>query len=198
MSFHISLIDNVVSSLSRLPGIGEKTAAKYAMWCISHKTETNNIASALSSLINNVKLCKKCRNIADSELCSICSDSTRNKDTICVVEDAENLLAIESSKVYNGLYFILWGLISPLYGVSPENIGIDHLIDRIYKEDIKEVIMVISSNTEGDLTAQYIKEKLRKSHAKITRIAYGVPVGININFVDNDTLIKAFKGRQVF
>ena len=198
MGFNISLIDNVVSSLSRLPGIGEKTAAKYAMWCISHKTETNNIASALNNLISDVKLCKRCRNITDGELCEICSDSARNKDTICVVEDAENLLAIESSKVYSGLYFTLWGLISPLYGVSPENIGIDYLISRVYEEDIKEVIMVISSNTDGDLTAQYIKEKLKKSRAKITRIAYGVPVGTNINFVDNDTLIEAFKGRQIF
>ncbi len=198
MKLNFTLVDDVTHSLSRLPGIGEKTAFKYALWLIKEKNEAKKIVSSIDKLINNIQLCKKCRNITKNEdgLCDICKENFRDKSSICIVENIENLLAIESSSVYNGTYFTLWGLISPLYGVNTEQLGLNILFERVREEHTKEVIMVISSNMEGDLTAQYIKEKLSPLNVDVTRIAYGVPLGADINYVDKDTLLEAFKGRH--
>ena len=193
------IIKEIVDSLSNLPGVGEKTALKYALWFVEHKKEAEKLSSSLNNLHKNIKLCKKCRNITTNSdgICNICKDTTRKHSTICVVESMENLLAIESSSVYNGVYYILGGLISPLYGIDLYSLGLDYLVNRIISEKTKEVILVLSSTLEGDLTTQYIKESLKNTNAKITRIASGVPVGTNINFVDKSTLVEAFKSRHI-
>ncbi len=192
-------IKKIADLLSNLPGVGAKTALKYALWFVEHKKEAKELSLSLNNLHQNVRLCKKCRNITTNSdsICDICKSATRKHSVICVVESMENFLAIESSSIYNGVYYILGGLISPLYGIDSYNLGLDYLVSRIVSEKIKEVILVLSSTLEGDLTTQYIKESLKDTDTKITRIASGVPVGANINFVDKSTLVEAFKSRHI-
>jgi len=192
------VLNRIVESFAKLPGVGEKTALKYALWFVEHKDESLNLSKNLDILNNDVKSCSKCRCITVNKdgVCDICKDETRDKSTICVVENMENFFAIESSSVYNGLYYILGGFNSSLYGVDTEKTGLKHLIGRVFDEDIREVILVISSTIEGDFTTQYIKEKLKDKGVNITRIAYGIPIGVNVNFIDKTTLIEAFKSRR--
>ncbi len=193
-----SSIEKAALGFSKLPNIGIKTGMKYALWCISHRNEAAELANSIEELITNVKRCKQCRNVTEEDLCSICKDNSRNKGQLCVVETIESLNAIENSGEYNGLYFVLWDLLSPIQGITSEHIGIEQLVKMIENNPVKEVILVISPNTDGDLTAQYIKETLKNKPLKITRIAYGVPVGMNIGFIDRETLIRAFNGRREF
>ncbi len=193
-----SVLDDVVRHLSKLPGIGEKTATRYALWMVEHKEDALLLSNALKSAADEIKLCKLCRNLTRNAdgVCELCKDTTRDNSVICVVESFENFLAIESSSVYNGTYYILGGLVSPLYGIDLYRLGLDYLVKRVIEESINEVILVVSSTLEGDLTTQYIKESLKNSKVKITKIASGVPLGTSINFVDKSTLIEAFKGRH--
>ncbi len=191
------VIGNIVDLLSKLPGVGEKTALKYSLWLVEHKEDSKLLSSYLNDLGNKVKLCRKCRNLTlnDDGLCDICKDSSRDGSTVCVVENIENFFAIESSSIYNGMYYILGSSVSS-YGVDIHNLGLDFLINRIFQENVREVILVISSTIEGDLITQYIKERLKNSKVDITRIAYGIPVGVNVNFIDRTTLVEAFKSRR--
>ncbi len=195
---NLQIIDDIVGSLSKLPGVGEKTATRYALWLIEHKKEAETLYLSLKYMLDNVKLCDRCRCITTNKdgICDICKDAKRDSSILCVVENMENFLAIESSSVYNGVYYILGGLVSPLYGIDSYKLGLDYLIDRIITENIREVILVVSATLEGDLTTQYIKESLKNTSVKITKIAFGIPIGTNISFVDKDTLIEAFKSRH--
>jgi recombination protein RecR len=192
------ILNDVAVHLSKLPGIGQKTALRHALWFVEHKSEAKSFADSLYKVADNIKLCKKCRNVTTNsdEICNICKDSSRDKSTICVVESLENFLAIESSSVYNGTYYILGGLVSPLYGIDSYSLGLDYLIDRVVNEHIQEVVLVVSSTLEGDLTTQYIKNGLKDKDVKIAKIASGIPVGANVNLVDKNTLIEAFKSRH--
>ncbi len=192
------VINDIVKILSKLPGVGEKTALKYTLWFTEHKQDSLELSKHILELSTNIKPCKICRCMTTNkdEICDICKDSTRDSSTICVVENMENFFAIESSSVYNGLYYVLGYLDSSLYNVNVDSFGLNFLISRIIKEKIKEVILVISSTLEGDLTTQYIKEQLKEKKVDITRIAYGIPVGVNVNFIDKTTLIEAFKSRR--
>ncbi len=192
------IVNDIASILSKLPGVGKKTALKYTLWFIKHKNDALTLSEKLGGLYKDIKICKKCRGMTENEdgICDICKDETRDSKTICVIENMENFFAIESSSVYNGIYYILddFGLSS--YTVDVEKMGLVRLVERIIKEGIKEVILVISSTMEGDLTTQYIKERLKNKGVNITRIAYGIPVGVNVNFMDKATLIEAFKSRR--
>ncbi len=190
-------INRVSTYLSKIPGIGFKRAKRYAIWLGEHKTEAINILESLNGLVKNVSTCSKCFNLTTSKdgLCEICKDYERDKSTICVVQTIENLVEIEQSNVYNGLYLVLGGVISPLYNTENVLRRIDYLKERVEKEAIKEVILVLSSTSEGDLTIHYIKDSLRNSNVKISKVASGIPVGQDINYVDKRTLTEALKSR---
>ena len=192
------LLEELTELFSRLPGVGHKTATRYSIWFIEHPEEAKRLSSLLEKLGSELSRCKLCRGITFNKdgVCDICADQKRDHTVLCVVESMENLFAIEASGVYNGIYYILGGLESSLYGIDPEGIGLDSLVDRVLDERVKEVILVVSSTLEGDLTAQYIKEKLKDSGVKITRIAYGIPVGTSVNYIDRTTLLEAFKSRK--
>ncbi len=194
-----NLIEDVALYLSKIPGIGDKNSKRYAFWLAEHKNILNKLINSLNELSKNIRVCKKCFNITTNsdDVCDICNNDTREKTTICVVETIENLVEIESSHVYNGLYFVLGGVISPIYDIDSTIKRIEYLSKRVQEEGFKEVILVLSSTTEGDLTTQYIKEKLKNSKARITKVASGVPIGANINYIDKKTLIEAFKSRVV-
>ena len=193
------LLNDLSQQFTNIPGVGQKNALKYAYWLATHKEVALNIKESLENIISRVRICKKCFNITTNtdEICNICKDTSRDKTTICVLESTENLLEIETASVYNGLYFILGGLFSPIYGIETAIKRIDYLVSRVKQENIKEIILVISSTTEGDLTAQYIKDKLKNSEVKLSRISSGIPVGANINYIDRKTLIEAFSKRTL-
>ncbi len=193
------LLNDLSQQFTNIPGVGQKNALKYAYWLATHKEVALNIKESLENIISRVRICKKCFNITTNtdEICNICKDTSRDKTTICVLESTENLLEIETASVYNGLYFILGGLFSPIYGIETAIKRIDYLVSRVKQENIKEIILVISSTTEGDLTAQYIKDKLKNSDVKLSRISSGIPVGANINYIDRKTLIEAFSKRTL-
>ncbi|WP_022670543.1 recombination mediator RecR [Hippea alviniae] len=194
-----NLVETVALYLSQIPGIGEKNSKRYALWLAEHKDNLNKLIDSLSELSKNINICKKCFNITTNPdgICDICNDDTRDKTTICVVETIENLVEIELSDVYNGSYFVLGGVISPIYDIDNTIKRIEYLAKRVQEEGIKELILVLSSTTEGELTMQYIKEKLKETGVKITKVASGIPIGANINYIDQKTLIEAFKSRVV-
>ncbi len=190
-------IDKLSSYLSKIPGVGIKSARRYAIWLGEHKDLTANLINSLKVLIDKVKPCSKCFNLTTSNdgICSICKDTSRDSSTICVVQTLENLVEIEQTNVYNGLYFILGGVISPLYNTDDIIERVKHLKKRVKEEKIKEVILVLSSTTEGELTIHYIKEQLKGMGARISKVASGVPVGANIDYVDKRTLAEALRSR---
>ncbi len=190
-------IDRVATYLTKIPGIGFKSAKRYAIWLGEHKTETSKLTEALKKLIDNVTTCKKCFNLTTSKdgLCEICKNPERDASKICVVQSIENLVEIEQSNVYNGFYFVLGGVISPLYNTEHILKRIEYLKRRVKEEHTREVILVLSSTTEGDLTVHYIKETLKGTNVKISKVASGIPVGTDINYVDKRTLAEALRSR---
>ncbi len=193
----IEEIDRVAIQLSKIPGIGLKSAKRYAVWLGEHKQEAKELISKLESLTENVKSCKKCFNLTTSKesICSICKDLSRDHSTICVVQSLENLVEIEQSGVYNGVYYILGGLISALYSTDEVLNRVEYLKKRVKKENLKEVILVLSSTAEGELTIHYIKEQLKDTGVRISRVASGVPIGTDINYIDKRTLVEALRAR---
>ena len=192
------LLEELAILLGKLPGVGKKTAMRYALWFAEHQEDSKLLSDLLGKLSNELTRCKLCRNITLNKdgVCDICADENRDHSLLCVVESIENLFAIEASGVYNGVYYILGGLESSLYGIDPEGMGLDYLVNRVLGEGVKEIVLVVSSTLEGDLTAQYIKEKLKDTNVKLTRIAYGIPVGTSVNYIDKTTLLEAFKSRK--
>ncbi len=193
----IEEIDRVAIQLSKIPGIGLKSAKRYAIWLGEHTHETKELISYLERLAQNIKSCKKCFNLTSSKdgICGICKDLSRDSSTICVVQSLENLVEIEQSGVYNGIYFILGGLISPLYNTDEVLNRVEYLKKRVKEEKMGEVILVISSTTEGELTIHYIKEQLKDTGVKISKVASGVPIGADINYIDKRTLAEALRSR---
>ncbi len=193
----IEEIDRVAIQLSKIPGIGLKSAKRYAIWLGEHTHETKELISYLERLAQNIKSCKKCFNLTSYKdgICGICKDLSRDSSTICVVQSLENLVEIEQSGVYNGIYFILGGLISPLYNTDEVLNRVEYLKKRVKEEKMGEVILVISSTTEGELTIHYIKEQLKDTGVKISKVASGVPIGADINYIDKRTLAEALRSR---
>lgn len=191
------IIENLINELTKLPGIGRKTAQRLAFFILAMP---DNDAKGIAKAINDVKekagFCAKCFNITDSEICGICSDEQRDSTKICVVEEPSNILVIERSKAFHGVYHVLLGAISPIDGVTPEKLKIEELVRRVHSNNISEVIIATNPNTKGEITAQFIREHLKSFPVKVSRIAYGLPMGGDIEFADEVTLSKALDGRR--
>ena len=191
------IIENLTDQLMRLPGIGRKTAQRLAFFILAMPAKE---AKAISEAINNVKdnahFCSQCFNISDTELCSICSDPSRDASKICVVEEPSNIMVFERSGSFRGHYHVLLGALSPIDGITPEKIKVGELVARVEKGGIKEVILATNPNTKGEMTAQYIRETLEPLEVEVSRIAYGLPMGGDIEFADEVTLMKSLEGRR--
>ena len=191
------IIENLIGELTRLPGIGRKTAQRLAFFILSMtEEEAKGIARAIDEVKDKARFCKECFNITDSEVCSICTSHSRDRSKICVVEEPSNIIVIERTKYFHGLYHVLLGALSPIDGLTPDKIKINELIERVKRNEIKEVIIATNPNTKGEMTAQYIRELLKPFNLEVTRIAYGLPIGGDIEFADEVTLGKALEGRR--
>jgi recombination protein RecR len=195
------LLERAVTEFSKLPGIGQKTAFRLIMHMLRNgKEQLYNFSDAIKQLADNIKYCKICNSISDEEVCSICSNQQRDKLTICVVEDVNDLMAIERTGQYNGVYHVLNGLISPVEGISPSQLNIESLENRLKTNEIKEVIFALSSTVEGDTTAFYLYKRLYaiNSIVKYTTLAKGIAFGNELEYTDEITLAKSIKNRQSF
>ena len=193
------LLENAVESLSKLPGIGKKTALRLALHLLnSEDLETEQLADSLLKMKHNIMLCERCYNISDTKVCSICSNPRRDENTLCVVADMRDVLAIERTASYNGLYHVLGGVISPIEGVSPNDLKIAQLVQRTQKEDIKEIILALPATIEGDTTNFYIFRQLSNFQGKISVISKGIAVGDALEFVDEVTLGRSIQNRIPF
>lgn len=190
-------IDRLINEFSKLPGIGSKTAQRLAFHVINmNPNDVSSLAKALIDVKNEIKYCKVCCNISDTEICSICSNSHRDRSTICVVEDPRDVNAMERTKDYQGLYHVLNGVISPMSGIGPDMLNIKELISRLSSEEVKEIIMATNPTIEGEATAMYISRLVKPMGIKVTRIAHGLPVGGDLEYADDVTISKALEGRR--
>lgn len=193
------LLENAVESLSKLPGIGKKTALRLALHLLnSEDLETEQLADSLLKMKHNIMLCERCYNISDTKVCSICSNPRRDENTLCVVADMRDVLAIERTASYNGLYHVLGGVISPIEGISPNDLKITQLVQRTQKEDIKEIILALPATIEGDTTNLYIFRQLKDFEGKISVISKGIAVGDALEYVDEVTLGRSIQNRIPF
>lgn len=191
-------INNLIECFKRLPGVGEKTAERYALALIDKDENYLQIFSQLiADVKKKVKKCQKCHSYSEKDLCTICSDDKRNNQTICVVETPKDVISLEKIGSYNGKYHVLDGLISPSDGKNPEDLNINSLLERIKNENIKEVIFVLSSSIEGETTALYITKKMNDKNVIISKIAHGVPLGVNMDYIDSLTLEMALENRTI-
>jgi recombination protein RecR len=191
------IIENLITELARLPGIGRKTAQRLAFFILAMpEADALSIAAAIQRVKERAKFCNRCFNITEDEICGICSDPSRDAKRVCVVEEPSNILVIERVKSFHCLYHVLLGALSPLDGMTPDRLRIRELVERVKKESIEEVIVATNPNTKGEMTAQYLKEILAPLGVKVTRIAYGLPMGSDIEFADEVTLGKALEGRR--
>lgn len=190
-------VANLIEEFSKLPGIGKKTAQRLAFHVLDMNNEdATNLAKSIVYAKKNIKYCSVCSNLTDNDPCMICSNQRRKRDLICVVEDPRDMVAMERTKEFNGLYHVLHGSISPMEGIGPEDIKIKELLHRIQKEPVEEIIMATNSTIEGEATSMYISKLLKPMGIKVTRIAYGLPVGGDLEYADEVTLSKALEGRR--
>lgn len=190
-------IQDLIDNLAKLPGIGGKTAERLAFHIIKENNkEVQQLLNAIVSAKKNLKKCTKCFNISDDEICPICSNKERNHKLICVVEDVKDIISMEKTGEYKGVYHVLEGVLSPMNGVSPEDLRIKELIIRVTEEKVEEVIVATNPKVEGETTASYIAKILKPYKVKVTRIAHGIPIGGDLEFVDEVTLAKAIEGRR--
>lgn len=197
MQFFPAALQNLSDQFARLPGIGGKTAQRLAFHVLSLPLEeAEEFAQAIVQAKQEVHTCPQCQNLTDRELCPICDDDTRDASTICVVEEPKDVIAIERSREYRGVYHVLHGVISPLNHVTQDDIRIKELLRRVSTGNVKEVIMATNPDTEGEATAMYISRLLRPMEVKVTRLAYGIPVGSQLEYADEVTLSRALEGRQ--
>ena len=191
-------LEDLVEEFKKLPGVGRKTAERYALFIINKqdKEDVNQFSTALENAKTKIHHCSICGNLTDEDVCYICKDEHRDQSTIIVVENAKDVFSIENSGEYKGLYHVLNGVLSPMDGMGPEDINLDSLWKRIVNENLKEVIIATSSTPEGETTALYIKRVLQETYVLVSRIGYGVPVGLNLEFADDLTLSKAIENRK--
>lgn len=193
----IASLDNLINAFSGLPGIGQKTAQRLAMFILKKEPEyAQELAGALTDVKTRVGFCKQCFNISEQELCPVCMDKRRDQGKICVVEDVVDIMAIESTNEYNGLYHVLGGVISPLQGIMPADLHIKELLERAGREEVKELLMAINPSTEGEATMIYVSKMLHDTGVRITRIASGVPLGSHLEFLDSATIGRAILARR--
>jgi len=193
------LLEQAVQEFAKMPGIGRKTALRLVLHMLRQDTvAVDQFASAITTMKHEVKFCRVCHNISDQEVCPICSDSRRDASTICVVENIQDVMAIENTQQFHGLYHVLGGLISPMDGIGPSNLEISSLVERVETGEIKEVILALSSTMEGDTTAFYIFRKLAPSKVKVSIIARGISVGNELEYTDEVTLGRSILNRTPF
>ncbi len=193
--YNITPLSNLIEQFERLPGIGRKTAQRLAYYVLNlTKEEAKEFSAAITDAHEKIHYCKVCCNLTDKELCPICTSKTRDKSIICVVEDPRDVIAFEKTQEFKAMYHVLHGTISPLSGIGPDQIYIKELIKRI-NEDVKEVIMATNPTVEGEATAMYISKLLKPFNIKVTRLAYGIPVGGDLEYADEITLTRAIEGR---
>ena len=191
------IIEDLITQLTKLPGIGRKSAQRLAFFILTMSPDdAKGIASAIIDVKDKARFCSTCFNITDTDPCNICSNPSRDKNRICVVEEPSNILAIERTRSFDGTYHVLLGALSPLDGITPDKLKINELAHRIQSDSVKEVILATNPNTKGEMTAQYITEIIKPLNVRITRIAYGLPIGSDIEFADEVTLTKALEGRR--
>ncbi|MBO4597901.1 MAG: recombination protein RecR [Bacteroidaceae bacterium] len=193
------LLEKAVGEFSRLPGIGRKTALRLVLHMLRQENESvDNFANALVTLKHEVKYCKVCHNISDTDVCQICSDSRRDKSLICVVENIRNVMSIENTQQFHGLYHVLGGVISPIDGIGPGDLEIDSLVERVKAGGVSEVILALSSTMEGDTTNFYIFRKLADTGVKISVLARGISIGDELEYTDEVTLGRSIVNRTTF
>ena len=191
---HQDLLNDLINSLTILPGVGKKSAQRMALYLLDkNKDGAGILAKNLGKAIDEIGRCSRCRMLTSNDLCKICSDTSRDMNSICVVENPSDVLAIESTGGFKGRYFVLLGRLSPIEGISPDDLGINDFLKLIKIENIKEVILATSSTVEGDATAIYIKDHIKD--IKVSRISYGIPIGGELEYVDGNTIARAIQGR---
>lgn len=197
MSLNIPTIDELINQLAHLPGIGRKSAQRLAMYILKSRDGfADKLVNAIINVKENIRMCRICFNISEKEICALCADPRRDTTKICVVEDIVDVMAIEGSREYDGLYHVLGGVVSPLAGVSVGDLKIASLVERVDKEDIAEVLLALNLSTEGEATMIYISQMLKDKNIEVTRIAHGVPMGSHLEFVDQTTIGRAIVARQ--
>lgn len=190
-------LQNLIECYKKLPGIGEKSAERMALCSLEFDLDlVNNFAQSLLDIKQKIKKCSICSNLTENDICPICASDARNHQIICVVQEPKNIIQFEKSGFFNGVYHVLGGLISPLEDVNPEDLNIESLIKRVENDDIKEVILAIKPSIEGEATALYISKLLENKNIKISKIAHGVPIGADIDYIDALTLEMAFEERK--
>lgn len=197
MSPYTESVNRLIDELTKLPGIGEKTAQRLTFFLLkASENDVRQLSQALLDVKSKVRYCSACGNITEQDPCAICSSPKRNRQIICVVEEPNDLFAIERTKGYSGLYHVLMGVLSPLDGIGPEDIRIRELLRRLQDEPCQEVIMATNPNVEGEATAMYLAKLLKPLGVKITRIAHGIPVGGDLEYADEITMTRAMDGRR--
>ena len=190
------LLDSAVNEFSRLPGVGRKTALRYVLHLLrNEKDSSHNLAQSILNMRTQIKFCTTCYNVSDTEVCGICTNTSRNKTIICVVQDVRDVMAVENTGMYRGLYHVLGGLISPIDGIGPSDLFIDALVKRIENTEVTEIIFALSATTEGDTTAFYLDRKLKPLNVSISTLARGVPVGDELEYTDEVTLGRSLQNR---
>ncbi|MBR0354001.1 MAG: recombination protein RecR [Oscillospiraceae bacterium] len=196
MSFFPASLETLIDRFASLPGIGRKSAQRLAFHILSLPVEeTRAFADAIMDARTSVHTCKICQNLTEGEICSICASDRRDRSVICVVSEPRDVLSIERAREYNGTYHVLHGVLSPMNHVGPDDIRIKELLQRVADSDVEEVIMATNPDTEGEATAMYLSRLLKPFDIKVTRLAYGIPVGSNLEFADDATLSRAMEGR---
>ncbi len=197
MSYYVTPIAKLIEAFEKLPGIGHKTATRLAFHVLNMNADSAKaFANAIVEAKEKVKFCTVCQNLCDSELCSTCLSQVRDKSIICVVESPQDVIAMESTREFKGLYHVLHGVISPMDNIGPDDIKIRELVARLGDQSVKEVIMATNPDIEGETTAMYISRILKPLGIKVTRIAYGIPVGGNLEYADHVTLLRSLEGRR--
>jgi recombination protein RecR len=199
MNFPSQVIENAVNEFAKLPGVGRKTALRFVLHLLrQHEKEVAGFNEAILRLKRDLKYCKSCHNISDQELCNICSSPKRDHSTVCVVEDIRDVMAIENTQQYNGIYHILGGIISPMDGIGPNELNIESLVDKVRKNEIKEVIMALSTTMEGDTTNFYIYKKINPFAVTVSTIARGISIGDELEYADEVTLGRSIVNRTLY
>lgn len=192
------LLEQLIEALRCLPGVGPKSAQRMAMHLLERDRQGGHaLAQVLDQAMERIGRCSNCRTFTEAELCELCLSPKRDHSLICVVETPADILAIESSGGFDGSYHVLMGHLSPIDGIGPEQIGVDHLLQRVSEGEVREVVLATGTTVEGEATAYYISEQLRVIGAKVSRIAHGVPLGGELEYIDGGTLAHAFSGRQI-